>query len=100
MKHNFFFALRMFTMKLVFQVISFFGKTKLRLKIFFMGRILHVFFAAAISLILYRFFFADMPAMFIGVQPVMGQNGRSWLSALCFLAMITMLTMKPRHLDR
>jgi len=84
----------------VFQIISFFGKTKLRLKIFFMSRILHCFLAAAISLILYRFFSADTPVMFSGVQPLMMQNSRSWLSALCLIAMIVMLTMKPRRLDR
>ena len=88
----------------VFQVVSLFAKTKLRWKYFIVGRALHCIFAAALSLIFYRVFYAAMttvPAMLHATLPVMHPNGRDWAAAACLLVMCAMLTFsRGQGVDR
>jgi len=80
----------------IFQVVALLGETKLRWRLFFVGRVLHCIFAAILSFALHRAFFGETFAMAQEAAPIIGYSGNRWLIAVCLLAMCTMLTASAK----
>ena len=83
-------------LSVIFQVASIFGGKGMPWKPFLLGRAAHMILAAAISATFYRTFaFEEVAVLALpAVQPALAAGGgRSWLTALCLLAMCAMLTV-------
>ena len=90
-------------LSVIFQVAAIFGGNGMPWKSFLLGRATHMTVAAAISVTLYRLFFFEEIAVLAQpiVQPIVAVGGsRSWLTALCLLAMCAMLTTGTGHKTR